>query len=62
MLNAKAAIELAKINLGYTNVLAPFDGIVTNHLVDVGALVGVVRADQARDHRPDRPASTSISI
>ena len=39
--NAKAQIELAQINLGYTNVGAPFDGIVTNHLVDVGALVGV---------------------
>ena len=40
ILNAKAAIELAKINLGYTDVQAPFDGVVTNHLVDVGALVG----------------------
>jgi membrane fusion protein, multidrug efflux system len=40
VLNAKAAIELAKINLGYTNVQAPFDGVVTDHLVDVGALVG----------------------
>jgi membrane fusion protein, multidrug efflux system len=40
VLNAKAAIELAKINLNYTQVLAPFDGVVTNHLVDVGALVG----------------------
>jgi membrane fusion protein, multidrug efflux system len=40
VLAAKAQIELAKINLGYTNVLAPFDGVVTNHLVDVGALVG----------------------
>ncbi len=39
--NAQAAIWLAKINLGYTQVLAPFDGVVTNHLVDVGALVGV---------------------
>ena len=38
--SAKAQIELAKINLGYTNVLAPFDGVVSNHLVDVGALVG----------------------
>ena len=38
--NAKAAIWLAKINLGYTQVVAPFDGVVTNHLVDVGALVG----------------------
>ena len=40
VLAAKAQIELAKINLGYTNVLAPFDGVVTNHLADVGALVG----------------------
>jgi membrane fusion protein, multidrug efflux system len=39
--NARAQIELATINLGYTKVLAPFDGIITNHLVDVGALVGV---------------------
>ena len=41
ILNAKAQIDLAKINLGYTDVSAPFDGVVSNHLVDVGALVGV---------------------
>jgi membrane fusion protein, multidrug efflux system len=41
ILNAKAQIELANINLGYTNVTAPFDGVISNHLVDVGALVGV---------------------
>jgi len=40
VLVAKAQIEVAKINLGYTNVAAPFDGVVSNHLVDVGALVG----------------------
>ena len=44
VLSAKAQIELAKINLGYTNVLAPFDGVVSNHLVDVGALVGAGNA------------------
>ncbi|HEY1945219.1 MAG TPA: efflux RND transporter periplasmic adaptor subunit [Roseiarcus sp.] len=38
--SAMAAIELAKTNLGYTQVFAPFDGVVTNHLVDVGSLVG----------------------
>ncbi len=38
---AQANLDLASINLGYTTVLAPFDGIVTNHLMDVGALVGV---------------------
>jgi RND family efflux transporter MFP subunit len=37
---AKANAEVAQINLGYTQVMAPFDGVVTNHLVDVGALVG----------------------
>ena len=37
---AQAALELAKIELGYTKVTAPFDGIVTTHLAAVGALVG----------------------
>ena len=41
VLNAKAAIETAQINLNYTTVVAPFDGIATRHLVDRGALVGV---------------------
>ncbi|HLW92472.1 MAG TPA: efflux RND transporter periplasmic adaptor subunit [Roseiarcus sp.] len=41
ILNAKAQIDLANINLGYTRVAAPFDGVVSNHLVDIGALVGV---------------------
>jgi membrane fusion protein, multidrug efflux system len=41
ILNAKAQIDLANINLGYTKVTAPFDGVVSNHLVDIGALVGV---------------------
>jgi multidrug efflux system membrane fusion protein len=40
-LASQASLELAKINLGYTAISAPFDGVVTNHLVDVGALVGV---------------------
>jgi membrane fusion protein, multidrug efflux system len=37
----KANVDTANINLGYTRVLAPFDGVVTNHLVDIGTLVGV---------------------
>ena len=41
ILNAKAQIEVANINLGYTKVAAPFDGVVSSHLVDIGALVGV---------------------
>jgi membrane fusion protein, multidrug efflux system len=41
VLNAQAAIETAQINLNYTTVIAPFDGVVTRHLIDRGALVGV---------------------
>ncbi len=37
----QANVDTASINLGFTRVLAPFDGIVTNHQVDLGALVGV---------------------
>jgi multidrug efflux system membrane fusion protein len=43
--NAEVAADLAKrklaeVSLSYTIVQAPFDGIVTRHLVDVGSLVG----------------------
>lgn len=41
VMNAQAAIEVAQINLNYTTVSAPFDGVVSRHLVDRGALVGV---------------------
>jgi multidrug efflux system membrane fusion protein len=39
--NNQAGVTIAAINLGYTQVTAPFDGIVTAHLVSVGGLVGV---------------------
>ena len=32
--------KIAAVNYGYTNVVAPFDGIVSAHLVSVGELVG----------------------
>lgn len=35
-----AELRLAEINLGYTEVKAPFDGVVTAHLVSVGEYVG----------------------
>jgi RND family efflux transporter MFP subunit len=38
--NNQANLVIAQTNLGYTKVIAPFDGIVTNHLVSVGELVG----------------------
>jgi len=40
LLNARAQIALAKLNLGYTEVRAPFDGIVGKHLIDPGNVVG----------------------
>lgn len=36
----QANLDTAEINLGYTKVTAPFDGIVTSHQVDIGNLVG----------------------
>jgi RND family efflux transporter MFP subunit len=38
---AQANTSIAAVNYGYTNVAAPFDGIVSAHLVSVGELVGV---------------------
>lgn len=38
--NQQANVTLAGVNLGYTNVLAPFDGVATAHQVSVGNLVG----------------------
>jgi RND family efflux transporter MFP subunit len=38
--SAKANEEQAEINLGYTNVAAPFDGVVSARQVSIGQLVG----------------------
>ena len=38
--SAKANEQQAEINLGYTNVTAPFDGIVSARQVSIGQLVG----------------------
>ena len=40
VLQAQAATQTAEINLGYTTVSAPFDGVVTARQVSVGELVG----------------------
>jgi RND family efflux transporter MFP subunit len=40
LLSAKAQVEIAETNLGYTEVRAPFAGIVGKHLVDPGNVVG----------------------
>jgi RND family efflux transporter MFP subunit len=38
---AQANTRIAAVNYGYTTVAAPFDGIVSAHLVSIGELVGV---------------------
>ena len=43
---AQGTTRIAAVNYGYTNVAAPFDGIVSNHLVSVGELVGVASPTQ----------------
>ncbi|MDR3486807.1 MAG: efflux RND transporter periplasmic adaptor subunit [Bradyrhizobium sp.] len=43
---AQANTKIAAINYGYTDVVAPFDGIVSAHLVSVGELVGVASPTQ----------------
>jgi RND family efflux transporter MFP subunit len=43
---AQASTRIAEVNYGYTKVAAPFDGIVTAHLVSIGELVGVASPTQ----------------
>src|ERR1700738_2937538 len=43
---AQVNTKIAEANYGYTNVTAPFDGIVSAHLVSVGELVGAASPTQ----------------
>lgn len=40
ILGAEAQVEIANLNLSYTEVRAPFDGQMARHLIDVGNMVG----------------------
>ena len=40
LLQAQVNTKIAAVNYGYTNVVAPFDGVVSAHLASVGELVG----------------------
>jgi RND family efflux transporter MFP subunit len=40
LLQAQVNTKIAAVNYGYTNVAAPFDGVVSAHLISVGELVG----------------------
>ncbi|WP_161533621.1 efflux RND transporter periplasmic adaptor subunit [Bradyrhizobium sp. LCT2] len=41
LLQAQANTRIAEVNYGYTKVTAPFDGVVSAHMVSIGELVGV---------------------
>jgi RND family efflux transporter MFP subunit len=43
---AEVNTRIAAVNYGYTNVVAPFDGIVSAHLVSIGELVGAASPTQ----------------
>jgi RND family efflux transporter MFP subunit len=43
---AQANTKIADVNYGYTKVTAPFDGVVSAHLVSVGELVGASSTTQ----------------
>ncbi|MEW6643516.1 MAG: efflux RND transporter periplasmic adaptor subunit [Pseudomonadota bacterium] len=43
---AEVNTKIADVNYGYTSVKAPFDGIVTAHLVSIGELVGAASPTQ----------------
>ena len=40
LMSAQAQVSIDEVNLGYTEVRAPFDGIVGKHLIDPGNVVG----------------------
>jgi RND family efflux transporter MFP subunit len=40
LLSAQAQVSIDEVNVGYTEVRAPFDGIVGKHLIDPGNVVG----------------------
>src|SRR6266481_5600139 len=46
LLQAQANTKIAAVNYGYTNVVAPFDGVVSAHLISVGELVGAASPTQ----------------
>jgi len=43
---AQVNTRIAEVNYGYTKVVAPFDGIVSAHLVSIGELVGAASPTQ----------------
>jgi RND family efflux transporter MFP subunit len=59
---AAAAVTLAKINLGYTHIEAPFSGRIGRHLVDPGNLVGGGAATKLATLEQIDPAFVYFSV
>lgn len=59
---AKAQLELARINLGYTRVTAPFTGRIGRRLVDPGNLVGSGGATKLATLEQLRPIYVNFSV
>lgn len=59
---AKAQVALAKINLGYTEVRAPFAGRIGRRLVDPGNLVGAGGATKLATLEQLRPIYVNFSV
>src|SRR5216683_197524 len=59
---AQANTKIAAVNFGYTNVVAPFDGIVSAHLISVGVLV--VNAEDVVEQRKVQtgPAESDLRV
>jgi len=57
-----AAVQLAKIDLGYTRVTAPFDGRIGRHLVDPGNLVGAAGATKLATIEQVNPIYVYFSV
>jgi RND family efflux transporter MFP subunit len=59
---AQAQLELAKINLGYTRVTAPFAGRIGRRLVDPGNLVGAGGSTKLATLEQLRPIYVNFSL
>jgi membrane fusion protein, multidrug efflux system len=58
---AKAAVKTAQINLNYTKVLAPIDGVIGKSSVTEGALVNAGQADVLADIQQLDPIYVDVS-